>query len=217
MTTSLRCAVLSASVAFVLASAAAPAAAQDPDRRHVSVGAAAGIAAPYHGDFEFTATAWQADLRVDTKRHFGFGVFFEEWRHSDERVLTDQAITGPDGPLGRVDRIVITTDHRTRVLGWNLLARGTAARVTFSGGGGVSYLLYSRDFQQTLSGCDPALLCRDTSNEFDNSSFAAQVHAGIDVEVAPHVAVMGQFRALFPMQDPGGGHNTIVGGVRVGF
>src|SRR5687768_10458685 len=39
MTTSpLRCAVLSASVAFVLAMAAAPAAAQDPDRMHVSVG-----------------------------------------------------------------------------------------------------------------------------------------------------------------------------------
>jgi len=197
--------------------AAVPAAAQDPDRMHVSVGAAAGIAAPYHGDFDFTATSWQADVRVDTTRHFGFGVFLEEWRHSDERVLTDLPITGPSGPLGRVDRLVGRTDHRTRAVGWSLLARGTLARVTFSGGGGVSYLVYSRDSRQTLSGCDPASLCRDTSNEFDNSSFAAQVQAGIDVEVAPHVAVMGQVRALVPMQDPGGGHNTIVGGVRVGF
>jgi hypothetical protein len=200
---------------FVLA--AGPAAAQDPDARRVSVGAAVGLATPLHGDFDFTGTAWQADVRFDTARHFGFGAFFEEWRHTEEDSFTDQTITGPNGPLGRVERTTARTDHRTRALGWNLIARGTASRVTVSGGGGVSYLLYSRDFRQTMSGCEPASLCRDSSQGFDSSSFAAQVQGGVDVGIAPHVAVMGQFRAIFPIDDPGSGHHTIMSGVRIGF
>jgi hypothetical protein len=204
-------------LAVLLVLAACPAAAQDSDARHVSVGAAAGLATPLHGDLDFTATAWEADVRFETARYFGFGVFFEEWRHTEEDVFTDQTISGPNGPLGRAERITARTDHRTRALGWNLIARGTASRVTISGGGGVSYLLYSRDFRQTMSGCEPASLCRDSGQEFDNSSFAAQLQGGVDVGVAPHVAVMGQFRAIFPIEDPGGGHHTIMGGVRVVF
>jgi hypothetical protein len=189
-----RIVLLSLAVFFVLAGC--PAAAQDPDARHISVAATAGLATPLHGDFDFTGTAWQADVRFDTARYFGFGVFFEGWRHTEEDVFTD---------------------HRTRALGWNLVARGTASRVTVSGGGGVSYLLYSRDFHQTMSGCEPASLCRDSGQEFDNNAFAAQFQGGVDVGVAPHVAVMGQFRAIFPIEDPGGGHHTITGGVRVVF
>jgi len=202
-------------VLFILA--ACPAAAQGPDGRHVSVGAAAGLATPWHGDFDFTATAWQADVRFDTARHFGFGVFFEEWRHTGEAFFTNQTISGPNGSLGRVERITARTDHRTRALGWNLVARGTASRVTVSGGGGVSYLLYSRDFRQTMSGCEPASLCRASGQEFNNGSFAAQLQGGVDVGIAPHVAAMGQFRAIFPIEDPGGGHHTIMGGIRVVF
>ena len=202
-------------VLFVLA--AGPVAAQAPEARHVSVGAAVGLATPLHGDFDFTATAWQADVRFDTARYFGFGVFFEEWRHTDEDVFTGQTISGPDGPLGRVERTTVRTGHRTRALGWNLLARGTASRVTVSGGGGVSYLLYSRDYRQTMTGCEPASLCRDSGQEFDNGSFAAQLQGGVDVGLTRHVAVMGQFRAVFPIEDPGSGHHTIMGGVRVVF
>jgi len=197
--------------------AVCPVAAQDPDARHVSVGAAAGLATPLHGDFDFTATGWQADVRFDTARYFGFGVFFEEWRHTEEDIFTDQTISGPNGPLGRAERTTVRTDHRTRALGWSLLARATASRVTVNGGGGFSYLLYSRDFTQTTSGCEPASLCRDFSQEFDNGSFAAQLQFGADVAIARHVAVMGQFRAIFPIEDPGAGHHTVVGGVRVVF
>jgi hypothetical protein len=210
-----RIVLLSLAVFFVLAGC--PAAAQDPDARHISVAATAGLATPLHGDFDFTGTAWQADVRFDTARYFGFGVFFEGWRHTEEDVFTGQTISGPNGPLGRAERTTVRTDHRTRALGWNLVARGTASRVTVSGGGGVSYLLYSRDFHQTMSGCEPASLCRDSGQEFDNNAFAAQFQGGVDVGVAPHVAVMGQFRAIFPIEDPGGGHHTITGGVRVVF
>jgi hypothetical protein len=204
-------------ITLFLVLAAVPAAAQDPDARHVSLGVAGGIATPYHGDFDFTAGSWQMDVRIDTARHFGLGVFFEDWRHTDEDVFTDQTILGPSGPLGRADRVTARTGHRTRALGWNLLARGRAGRATIVGGGGISYLAYSRDFSQTMSVCVPATVCRDFSNDFDNSSFATQLQAGIDVDVAPHLAVMGQFRLLVPIQDPGGGHTTFMAGIRVVF
>ena len=109
------------------------------------------------------------------------------------------------------------TAHLTRAVGGNLLVRGTAGRVTLIGGGGVSYLLYSRDFSQTSTGCEPASICSGFRNEFDNSSFAVQGQAGVDVPVARHIALMGQFRLLVPVQDPGGGHNTFTGRVRFVF
>jgi hypothetical protein len=194
-----------------------PAAAQDPDARHVSVGAAAGVAMPFHGDFDFNAGSWQADVRVDTMRHFGFSVFFEQWRHTDEEVLADQTITGPSSVLGRADRIVLATEHRTRVAGWSFLGDGTVGRVTLNGGGGISYLRYSRDVSQTMSGCSPATLCQDSSRQFDNGSFAAQLQSGVDVAIVRHVAAMGQFRMIVPIDDPGGGHSTVMGGLRFVF
>jgi opacity protein-like surface antigen len=204
-------------MAVVWTIGAASAAAQASDTRHVSVGGGAGIATPLHGDFDFRAASWQADVRVDTTPHFGFSVFLEEWRHTDEDVFTNQTMSGPSGVLGRVDRVTTRTRHVTRVAGWSLLGRGTGGRVTFSGGGGVSYLLYSRDFSQTPTGCVPANVCRDSSLEFDNNSFAAQVQAGADIDVTRHIAVMGQFRLIVPLEDPGSGHHTIIGGVRYVF
>lgn len=194
----------------------ARATAQEPDQK-VSAGVAAGLAIPFHGDFNFTATAWQADVRISTARHFALGFFIEEWRHTDEDVLIGQSITGPSGPLGRADRIETQTEHRTRAVGANLLARGTTGRVTFTGGGGISYLLYRREFSQRMSGCEPASLCTDFSQEFDNSSLAGQVQAGVDVAVAAHVALMGQFRLVVPINDPAGGHNSFVAGIRFGL
>ena len=211
-----RLAATSVATSIVLLVNAVPAAAQEADRR-VSAGIAAGFAMPFHGDFDFTATAWQADVRINTARHFALDLFVEEWHHSDEDALIGQTISGPTGPLGRADRVETATEHRTRAFGANLLARGSNGIVTVTGGGGVSYLFYQREFSQRLSGCNPSSLCTDFSQEFDNSSLAGQLHAGIDVAVAPHVAVMGQFRVFIPTNDPAGGHTSLVAGVRVGL
>jgi hypothetical protein len=139
--------------AAVLILAAAPAAAQDSLVPQVALGVAAGIATPSNGDFDFTATSWQADVRFETTRHLGFNVFVEEWRHTNKEMFTSQTITSPGGTAGRVDRVTTQTRHRTRVVGWNVLGRLNAGRVTLSGGGGVSYLLYSRQFNQAMTGC----------------------------------------------------------------
>jgi len=203
--------------AAVLILAAAPAAAQDSLVPQVALGVAAGIATPSNGDFDFTATSWQADVLFEGRRHLGFNVFVEEWRHTNKEMFTSQTITSPGGTAGRVDRVTTQTRHRTRVVGWNVLGRLNAGRVTLSGGGGVSYLLYSRQFNQAMTGCEPASACSDFTRKFDNSSFAAQLQAGIEVPVAPHVAAMGQLRSIVPIQDPGGGHQTFMGGIRFVF
>jgi hypothetical protein len=202
------------SVMFLLA--AVPALAQESAVR-VNLGVSGGVANPLHADFAFTAASWQADARVDPWRHFGFDIFFEEWRHSDEQVFTNGTISGPGGPIGRVDRVTTRTDHRTRTVGWSLLARGGNARLTGSGGGGVSYLQYSSDFRQMMTGCQPASLCSDSSQPFDNGSFALQAQAGVDIAVAPHTSALAQFRLIVPVQDPAGGHSSFMGGVRFGF
>jgi hypothetical protein len=203
-------------MAFVVALAATPARAQSPAAGRFSVGAAAGVATPLHGDFDFTAPAWQVDVRLDTARHFASTVFFEQWLRKDEEIRTGVMLTGPTGLIGSVDRIVSKTSHRTSVLGWSLLAKSTG-RVVVSGGGGVSYLVYARDFTQTVEGCTPASLCGTSESDHDSSAFAAQVQAGIDVDIVPHLAVMGQFRLVMPIEDPGSGHHTVLGGVRLRF
>ena len=116
-----------------------------------------------------------------------------------------------------MDRVTTRTGHRTRVVGWNVLGRTNAGRATLSSGGGISYLLYSREFHQAMTGCEAASACNDVTRKFDNGSFAAQVQAGVEVPVAPHVAAMGQFRWIVPIQDPGGGHYTFMGGIRFVF
>ena len=103
-----------------------------------------------------------------------------------------------------------------RLLRGSLLATSNG-RVEVSGGGGASYLLYARDFSQALTGCQPASLCTGSSTEFTSSAFAVQAQAGLDVEVVPHLAVMGQYRLVIPVEDPGSGHGTVSGGVRVLF
>lgn len=196
-------------VALTCASAAA-------QERHISVGAAAGVATPLHGDLDFTAGAWQVDLQFGLARFLASSVFFGQWQHTDEAVSTGVTILGPWGPLGTADRITTRTVHRTRAVGWSLLARSTG-RVAVSGGGGVSYLLYSRDFSTEVTGCAPASLCTESSHEFSNNALAAQVQAGIDVEVAPHLTLMGLFRFLVPVEDPGSGHHDVTAGARFVF
>jgi hypothetical protein len=210
-----RCRLLVA-VAVVLLFAG-PAAAQDPDDRHISVGAAAGIATPFSGVFEFTAISWQADVRVDTARHFGFSVFIEEWRHTHEEVFGSYSVSGPSGIIGHVDRLTTRGEYVTRTIGWSLLGKDTMGRATIRVGGGVSYFLHTHDSTQTMTGCEPASLCSQGSYQFNSSGFAAQLQAGVDVLVAAHTSVMGQFRLVVSVRDPAFSHASYVGGARFVF
>ena len=194
----------------------ASAAAQGVERERVSIGAAAGIADPIHGDFQFKAPAWQVDVRLNTGRFLASTVFFEQWRKRDEDVRTNIPILGPTGPIGQIDRLVSENTYRTRIVGWSLLAKSNG-RAAVNGGGGVSYMFYSRESSSTAEGCMPATLCGTTSSGFDNGAFSAHLQTGVDVRVLPRLAVMGQFRLTVPIDDPGSGHGAFTAGARVVF
>src|SRR5829696_1729181 len=105
-----------ATVAVLLAAERADA--QDRAPR-LTVAAAAGIASPFHGDFDFTAPSWEVSVRGATASHLAIEVFFEQWQHVDRRVLLNRDIQGPNGFLGRVARIEESTTYRMRTAGVN--------------------------------------------------------------------------------------------------
>jgi len=188
-----------------------------PDAPRFSIAAGAGVAMPLHGDLDFTAPEWQVSVRGAVSRHFALEGFFSDWRHDTTRVLLDQAIQGPTGFLGRVGRIEETTAHKVRVVGVNALATGTAGRATVAGGGGIGMWLFDRRFRQASTGCEPAVadLCRTVDNTFNSDSQSAQGVVELDVAVTRRLHVFGRYQLVLLFQDPGSGHGSAAGGVRI--
>jgi len=183
----------------------------------LTIAAGGGIATPFHGDFDFTAPAWEVSVRGSIARHVAVEGFFEQWEHAQGNVLLDQAIQGPGGFLGRVARIEQRTTYRMRTAGVNVLATGGSPRVSFVVGGGIGQLAYDRRSANTTSGCDAgtAQLCRSTENIFSSESFTVQGVAEVDVAVARRVQVFGRYVIVVPVSDPGFGHGSVGGGVRL--
>lgn len=188
---------------------------QDPPR--LTIAAGAGVAVPLHGDLDFTAPEWQVSVRGAVSPHFALEGFLTDWRHDRTRVLLDQAIQGPSGFLGRVARIEDTTTHKVRVVGVNALATGTIGRATIAGGGGISLWQFDRRFRQTTTGCEPAVaeLCRTVENPFSSSRQSGQAVVDLDVAVTRRFHVFGRYQLVLLFQDPGSGHGSAAGGLRV--
>jgi hypothetical protein len=191
-------------------------AAQDEVPR-LTLAAAGGLATPFHGDFDFTATSWEISVRGVTAPHLAIEGFFEQWQHGTSDVLLDRDIQGPNGFLGRVGRIEQSTRYRMRTSGVNALVTGRSGRVTFGGGGGIGFLEYDRRFAQVTTGCDASIaqLCNATENTFSSNSFTVQGVAEVDVAIVRRVHGFGRYLLVVPTSDPGFGHGTVLGGVRV--
>jgi hypothetical protein len=183
----------------------------------LTLAAGGGIASPFHADFDFSAPSWEVSLRGSIARHVAVEGFFEQWEHARGNVMLDQAIQGPSGLLGRVDRIEQRTAYRMRTAGVNVLATGESERVSVFGGGGIGLLAYDRRFTSTTTGCDAATaqLCRSTENTFSSESFTVQGVAEVDVAVVRRVQVFGRYAIVVPVSDPGFGHGSLAGGIRV--
>jgi hypothetical protein len=183
----------------------------------LTVAAAGGLATPFHADFDFTAASWEISLRGQTAPHLAVEGFFEQWQHTTGEVLLNRDIQGPNGFLGRVGRIEQTTRYRMRTTGVNALVTGRSGRVTFGGGGGIGFLEYDRRFAQATTGCDPSIaqLCNATENTFSSNSFTVQGVAEVDVAIVRRVQGFGRYLLVVPTRDPGFGHGTVLGGVRV--
>jgi hypothetical protein len=203
-------------VSALLIALAMPAAAGQPEAPRVTVSGGAGVAMPFHGDFDFTAAAWQAAVRVTVNPHMLIEGFYGEWRHSTERVLPDQRVTGPGGLIGSIDRVTVHTKHVRPEVGFNVLLAATAGRVMFSAGGGAGLLVYRRQFTQTYEGCQVTTgSCTDVSTRFTSGSFSVQGVAGLDVAIVPRLRAFGEYRIGVPVEDVGFGQSTVLGGLRV--
>ena len=195
---------------LALPSTAAAQSSNPPPR--VSFGAGVGVAVPAYEDMNATPPAWEADVRLALTKHLLFEGVIGEWRHSATNVRYNLPVTG--GVIGRLEE---TTTRRERTMQANLLATGAQGRVRFSGGGGVGFLDYDRQFRQETTECPPQIKCGAYDAPFSGSSMTVQGVGGVDVRLVGGLAVYGQVRLTIPVPDPSGGGVRFMTGVRWGF
>jgi hypothetical protein len=183
----------------------------------VTLGGGGGIATPFHADFDFTAGEWQASVRVAMSEHLMLEGFVSAWRHSSSTERVNQLVSGPGGPIGRVGRIETVSQRTVRIVGANLLGRGTIGRVSVYGGGGIGIWNMDRRYTQTSSGCEPAAqhLCNTFESPFSSGTLSAQALVGLDVAITSRVAAFGQFQITAPAPDIAAGHGSVTGGIRL--
>jgi hypothetical protein len=193
------------------------AAAQPQNSPRLTASVAAGLAIPLHADFGFNAPEWQIAIRTAVSDHFLLEGFFDEWRQSTERVQLGVPLHSPTGVIGHVGRLSSRTEYMTRSIGMNALARRTLGRVTLSGGGGAGFLVYRRDYAQTLSACESAIpqVCQDYQNTWSNGSFTVQAVVAVDAAITSRLAAFAQYQVTAPVNDFGATQLGVVGGVRM--
>ena len=199
-------------IGFLLALPTAAAAQSSTPPPRVSFGAGIGVAVPAYEDMNATPPAWEADVRLAVARHLLVEVVIGEWRHSETSVRYNLPVSG--GVIGRLEE---TTTRRERTMQANLLATGTQGRVRFSGGGGVGFLQYHKQFGQALTECSPQVRCGAYESPFSSSSMTVQGVGGVDVRLVGGLAVYGQVRLTIPLPEIGGGGVRFMTGVRWGF
>jgi hypothetical protein len=210
-------ALRSLAAAALVAVATADAGAQTVAEPRLTFGGGAGIANPFHGDFDFTPATWQASVRAHQGHHLVVEAFLSRWWHRSSSESFDVLVHGPSGPLGRVERIAQETTRTVHVVGANVLGRASSGRLSLYGGGGPGYWLHERRFTQTATGCQPSVpqLCGTDENVFNSSALTVQGVAGVGVAIASRVSAFGEYQAVFPIEDPGIGHGAITAGIRV--
>jgi hypothetical protein len=210
----MRFGVSAAGVCLLILGSATLARGQQFERPRLTIGASAGVSNPLHGDFQYTAKSWDADVRGQVAPHMMIEAFLSQWRHATETIHTGATFTGPDGVIRRDVQVTIDEGTRVSVFGFSFLSMFTAGRVTVAGGGGPALMGIRRDYAQRYAGCEPAV-CRDFENHRRNDTFAVSVVGGVDVRLASRLSVFGQTRAAIPTEDPGSGHIAFTGGVRL--
>ena len=198
----LRLARLVSCSCLLLAAWIAPASAQALEDSKITLGGAAGLAFPLHGDFDFNAPEWQITVRATVSRHFLLEGFFDEWQEKTQE---------------RDVRFASSTTYTMRTAGINWLARGFIGRAAITGGGGVGFMHYDRRFAQTVTDCQSStpVSCQDFENRFSSQSFTFQGAAGLEVPIASVVSAFGQYQFVAPIEDVGFSHSSVTGGVRV--
>jgi hypothetical protein len=196
--------ILAVGLAIVPAVAAAQGA---PPR--VAIGAGAGAAFPFHGDFDFTPWAWEGMARVALSPHVLMEGMVGEWRHAETFLAMD--VPSPPGTIGRVTQTTRRTQRSWQV---NVLATRPIGRLRVSGGGGVGILQHERRTQTTASDCSPGVTCGASESTASSAAGALQVAGDVEARLAHDIAIFGQARLVVPMSDRAGSDMRITAGLR---
>lgn len=199
---------------------AAPAAAQDAPR--LQIGAAAGVAFPVHGDFDFEPAEWQVGLRGAVSPLVVVEGFLGRWRETIESEIPGGNLFGPSGNIGTFSGGITRRSHTVTTVGLNALIRGATGRVTITAGGGPGFWVYRRTFDQDLFDCSaPAPpICDSTGTSSSQGRFSVQGVAHVDVALTtrrPGLAAFGQVQFTTPVSAADAAHTSLLGGIRVGL
>jgi hypothetical protein len=195
---------------------AGTAGAQDLDARF-TIGGAAGVSNPFHGDLQFQAPAWEIAARGRPSARLTIEAFAAEWRHTTETRRIGVPLQGPDGPIGTAGELSQRTRYLMQSFGASLLPTFTIGRVSIVAGGGANVAFIQHRFEQRLENCvtTSPVPCGSYANDHTSSSPGLHAVAGIDVRIAPRLIAFGQYRILAPVNDPGSGYAAALGGLRL--
>jgi hypothetical protein len=180
----------------------------------VSVGVGAGFANPFHGDLNFTAWAWEADVRLAMSRHLLLEVAVGDWRHDESFVRENIPVIPGEGVIGRFEQ---TTTRVQRSVQTAMLFTAARGRIRISAGGGAGFVEFSRRTRQLTSECTPPIQCGPFESSFSNFAIGAQIAGGAEARIVGGLAVYGQVRLVVPVSDPGGSDLRVTAGLRWGF
>jgi hypothetical protein len=199
--------------AFALLPAAATAQVRDSAPR-VSIGGGVGFALPFHGDFDFTPWAWDADVRVAMSRRVMLEAAVGEWRHVEKTGAENIQVPMPIGVIGHLEQ---ATTRTQRTLQANVLATRTAGRLRVFAGGGVGLLRHVRRTRTVAERCSGEAACGTFESTVSSAAGTAQAVGGAEIRVAGGLNLYGQMRFVVPMTDLGGSELRVTSGLRWSF
>ena len=207
-----------AAVTAAAASIVQPADAEAQSRpAQFSLGAAAGIASPFHGDFDFKAASWELSGRGRPTDHLTIEAFGSSWHHTSNLHVIGLPAGNASGSLGVIGDLTQRTRHQAYSFGASVLPTFTVGRATIVAGGGPNVMFYQRSFEQRFENCTPSssATCGGYATSRSTSDLGVHALAGLDVPFGRRLLAFGQYRVIVPVRDPGAGHGALLAGVRV--
>ena len=193
-------------VVFICLSATTASAQSGDSPPAISAGAAAGVALPFHGDFDFIPWAWEADLRIRLSRRVLVEAVMGDWRHTERLVFTG---------LPSIARLEQTSERVQRSWQVNALSTRRIGRVWIVGGGGVGLVQHRRSTFTIAEGCAAGVACGEHESVFSNASAAVQGVGGMEVGATGPVALSATARLVVPLRDPAGMDLRFTAGIRL--
>lgn len=193
-----------------------PAAAQS-EPPAIAVSAGAGIAFPFHSDFQFNPFSWHVSAHNRVANHVLIEGAFDQWRHTTTSMLSKVPLRQGSVIVGRIDEVTLDEGESMSVLGLNVLGTGAIGRVRITAGGGPGLMTFRTKHSAAFSGCTSSepRLCGGFTTRHANYKFSVQMVSELDLALTSRVSAFSRVNVAAPVEDPGAGHAAVIGGIRV--